>query len=976
MIKYFKYKIVKMEGDFMSLVRCQIKNFAHILDKKLLFPDVNQIARTISNVNLDLNPHQVEAALFALSKPFSSGVILADEVGLGKTIEAGIIISQKWSENKKRILIILPPNLINQWCDELNNKFFLPTFVIDNFKLKSLKQEGVENPFLRDEILICTYNFAYDKHEYLESIDWDIVVFDEAHKLLNVYKEENVMSRTLRSTFSGKYKILLTATPFMNTLMELYGITTFVDEKIFGDAESFEAQYILNRADRESKLAELSDRAKKYCVRTLRHQVSDYIHYTNRKCITQKFTLMEEEQKLYDLVANYLHTPKLYSIHNSGRPLVERGLWKRLASSSFAIAKTLEKFTLRLKKLIEKISKSLNEGEEIVTIRHHKYTEADVPKIQKEINYLQDCVHVANTIKENSKGKALLSALKTGFKEMYRLHAQHKAIIFTESRVTQDYLKKLLISNGYDKGDVVTINGENNDPDSFAIYDKWIKYKEFHKGSYNSNKRASILDYFKNSAKILIATESASEGINLQFCSLIINYDLPWNPQRIEQRIGRCHRYGQKNDVVVINFLNENNIADQRVYELLRYKFKLFDGVFGTSDGVLGAVDSLDFEKRITDIYSRCRTREEIIQAFDLLQREYEKSISDKMEATRNKMLSEFDDVVINKFELHQFQTLREINFLNRILWDLTVYRLSGDFAEFSNETLKFFPRRKKILGYYANELHYGMNEREDKKRWYRINHPLAQRIIFDLKMNLKVYPQSIEFKLPNQKVSLLENLRGKSGIFALYSAKIGTFVTTYEEKPILIGLTNEGEIVSTEQLELMMTLSTTNSSQPPDRLDLKDSDEYKKIMGFKTEEEFFTESELESIKDLAKKVEADYIEKSKLNMDKYIESETKKLHQFINDKKLSLDLKLKKLEKKIADKKSKMKKCKTIKDRIKLESELEELQKKFSDMQFKNFSKKEDLNKELEERLELLERRKNYEVTFKKIFISNWRLS
>ncbi len=155
---------------------------------------------------------------------------------------------------------------------------------------------------------------------------------------------------------------------------------------------------------------------------------------------------MEEEQKLYDLVANYLHTPKLYSIHNSGCPLVERGLWKRLASSSFAIAKTLEKFMLRLKELTEKISKPLNKGEKIVTIRHNKYTKADVTKIQKEINYLQDCVRVANTIKENSKGKALLSALKTGFKEMYRLHAQNKAIIFTESRVTQDYLKKLLRS--------------------------------------------------------------------------------------------------------------------------------------------------------------------------------------------------------------------------------------------------------------------------------------------------------------------------------------------------------------------------------------------------------------------------------------------------------------------------------------------------------------------------------------------------
>ena len=163
-----------------------------------------------------------------------------------------------------------------------------------------------------------------------------------------------------------------------------------------------------------------------------------------------------------------------------------------------------------------------------------------------------------------------------------------------------------------------------------------------------------LVKTWKNHADIIIATEAASEGLNMQFCSLIINYDLPWNPQRIEQRIGRCHRYGQKNDVVVINFLVKDNVADKRVYEILRYKFKLFDGVFGTSDSVLGSIDSLDFEKRVTDIYSRCRTREEINLAFDLLQQEYEKTISDKLQATRDQLLSEFDETVAEKFNLNE----------------------------------------------------------------------------------------------------------------------------------------------------------------------------------------------------------------------------------------------------------------------------------------------------------------------------------
>src|SRR6516162_4682354 len=127
----------------------------------------------------------------------------------------------------------------------------------------------------------------------------------------------------------------------------------------------------------------------------------------------------------------------------------------------------------------------------------------------------------------------------------------------------------------------------------------------------------------------MIATEAAAEGINLQFCSMVVNYDLPWNPQRIEQRIGRCHRYGQRYDVVVVNFLNKNNAADQRVYELLAEKFKLFSGVFGASDEVLGAIESgVEFEKRIVSIYQNCRSTEEIESAFERLREEMDNKIT------------------------------------------------------------------------------------------------------------------------------------------------------------------------------------------------------------------------------------------------------------------------------------------------------------------------------------------------------------
>src|SRR5207245_5609971 len=198
------------------------------------------------------------------------------------------------------------------------------------------------------------------------------------------------------------------------------------------------------------------------------------------------------------------------------------------------------------------------------------------------------------------------------------------AAICNESRQTQAYLLELLETNGY-AGQIMTLNGTNTDRRSSEIYQSW-KHRhaggETVTGSKAVDLRAALIEHFRDEAAIMVATEAAAEGVNLQFCSLVVNYDLPWNPQRIEQRIGRCHRYGQKHDVVVINFLNRRNAADQRVFQILSEKFRLFDGVFGVSDEVLGALESgVDFEKRIADVYQSCRTPTEIDAALGALQR-------------------------------------------------------------------------------------------------------------------------------------------------------------------------------------------------------------------------------------------------------------------------------------------------------------------------------------------------------------------
>src|ERR1700674_1106713 len=244
-----------------------------------------------------------------------------------------------------------------------------------------------------------------------------------------------------------------------------------------------------------------------------------------------------------------------------------------------------------------------------------------------------------------------------------------------------------------ERGQVMTFNGTNTDPRSTEIYQAWRKRhtgEDVVTGSKTVDIRAALIEHFKESASILIATEAAAEGVNLQFCSLVINYDLPWNPQRIEQRIGRCHRYGQKHDVVVINFLNERNAADSRVLELLAEKFSLFNGVFGASDEVLGTIESgVDFEKRILEIYQQCRSKDEIDAAFKKLREELDANIQARIEATRRALLDHFDDDVHARLRVQLDAAREQLDRVGRLFWSLTKYMLR-ECATFNESNLTF----------------------------------------------------------------------------------------------------------------------------------------------------------------------------------------------------------------------------------------------------------------------------------------------
>ncbi|MHB9013572.1 MAG: DEAD/DEAH box helicase [Ignavibacteriaceae bacterium] len=335
----------------MNITPFHAKYFAYELTKRSPSNNIQKFAATLLDAQVDLNPHQVEAALFAFRSPLSTGAILADEVGLGKTIEAGLVISQKWAERKRKILIIVPSNLRKQWYQELSDKFYLSSVILETKSFNEQIKKRNLNPFLQNEIIICSYHFARNKEAYIQQVNWDLVVIDEAHRLRNVYKPQNKIANSIKASVANSPKILLTATPLQNSLLELFGLVSIIDEYTFGDIKSFKNQFL--RLAENDNFEDLKSRLQPVCKRTLRRQVVEYIKYTNRIPITQEFVPTEEEYQLYNVVSEYLQKPNLFALPASQRQLMTLILRKLLASSSYAIAGTLESLKNKLELKVE-----------------------------------------------------------------------------------------------------------------------------------------------------------------------------------------------------------------------------------------------------------------------------------------------------------------------------------------------------------------------------------------------------------------------------------------------------------------------------------------------------------------------------------------------------------------------------------------------------------------------------------------------
>ena len=803
----------------------QSQYWAHALTLKGASGTVETLSRSISNARVDLNPHQVDAALFCLRSPLNRGVLLADEVGLGKTIEAGIVLAQRWAERGRRILVILPATLRKQWQQELSEKFHLSSAVLEGQSWRRLEQEGCANPFIQeDRIVICSYHFASAKADWLRAVSWDLVVVDEAHHLRNVYKPGSVIAGRIAAAMATAPKLFLTATPLQNSLLELYGLASLLDPHVFGSLETFR-ELFTRESDEPVRNTALRDRLRPICTRTLRKQVLEYVRFTERLPITQDFIPTDEEQRLHEDVSAYLQREILFALPASQRSLTTLVLRKLLASSTFAIAGTLRGLVRRLERLAEDLPALDDDFETLEELREEWEEEPDSPPpgplvarrelLEREISDLRCHAELAEKIEHNAKGDALLRALRISFEQIEALGAAKKAVVFTESRRTQEYLFKLLSAKGY-AGQVGLLNGTNADPESRAIYESW---RERHIGDESPtgvrtvDVKAAIVEEFRDRGTLLLATEAAAEGVNLQFCSLVVNYDLPWNPQRIEQRIGRCHRYGQRHDVVVVNFLNRRNEADRRVFELLAEKFRLFDGVFGASDEVLGALESgLDFERRIARVYQECRTPAEIQTAFDAIQAELEEQIQARMGETRQAILDNLDEEVHSRLRVHRDLAQAVLSERERWLLALTRHEL-GDLARFEREAPRFV-----YEGPDFRRGGYHLDWREAERRgdaFYRVDHPLAAALI-DRALGCRLPAATLRFdyEAHGARVSALEPFRGERGWLELWKLTATSLET--EEFLVFAATADSGDALDDELARRLLSLPAAAVEGPP----------------------------------------------------------------------------------------------------------------------------------------------------------------
>ncbi|OEF98769.1 DEAD/DEAH box helicase [Desulfuribacillus alkaliarsenatis] len=471
---------------------------AHEAEKILMAKDFHQLECIKHLPQIIPYPHQLKTAQRVISE-MRGRAILADEVGLGKTIEAGLILKEYMLRGLvKKVLVLVPASLVLQWTRELNEKFYIPATA----HRKHYSWDA--------EIVVASIDTA-KREDHMNIIldkEYDMLIVDEAHKLKN-RKTKNWQNI---NKIKKKYCLLLTATPVQNSLDELFNLITLLKPGQLGSYNSFLHNYVEGKRIPKNK-NELKKLVDKVMIRNKRRDGG--VEFVDRNIHTISVELSEEERNLYEAVTGFIRSNRELNM------LSMLTLQREVCSSSDATFVTL----INMLKNVEPGS-----------------------ALDQEIRQLLD---ISRTVKEVTKAQKLVEIIKS---------VNDKVIVFTEYRATQEFLQMYLAHHQISS----------------------VPYR----GGFKRGKKEWMKDLFFSRAQVMVATEAGGEGINLQFCNNIINYDLPWNPMRIEQRIGRVHRLGQARDVNIYNLSTKDTIEEHILF-LLQEKINMFEMVIGELDSIL-----------------------------------------------------------------------------------------------------------------------------------------------------------------------------------------------------------------------------------------------------------------------------------------------------------------------------------------------------------------------------------------------------
>lgn len=636
----------------------------------------DKLLPAFASSDISIYPYQVAAAMFALRSPYLKGVILADEGSLGKTYEALLIATQRWYEGRNKQLIILPANLVRQWIEKIESGFTVPFVVAET-----------EEDFDKPAIVITTYDFAVSKAEHIAKVPWDLVIYDEASLLSKGYTGDNKTATALKGATYNAFKILLTPTPITISIMDIYGLLWFIDETIVPDEKWFYDRYFR----KPENYGELSGWVSKYCFRTLKSQVADYVNFTNRIPYTKSYELSSQEKEVYQKLDEYLALPKKEAYPAMDRYDLTLMLYHTLSSSPQAFLRPLQ----------AAIARTSDEGQKAMLQEIHTLTK-----------------------------RVFCSGKERAFAEVLDSIGTRKAIVFTNNRTTQKILA-----------------------------DKYLNSCMFSTENLKKFREDPEL-------KIMFATDEAARGLDIEFCPVVINYDLLYNAIEMEQRITRCHRQGQRSDVLVVNLLSKDNFADVRILELINKRVLQFEGIFGLSDDILG-----NFDTNIAEVLRKLRPAKEIETAFKenlLANKDGNKDLVRNAETT---LFTSFTSEVANSVKLTPDYIEDKIEVVNSMLWEVVSWFFE-DFNEQYETQYKIDYRRKTITsidGKQPTLFYYNTGSR---------NRPYK---------SMREYGMSTDFKPHTGRITLTSAL-GRGTLDEVGCADYGTIQVDADIEPCMIG--------------------------------------------------------------------------------------------------------------------------------------------------------------------------------------------